>query len=247
MLRPVSYKQHATQFLVQVQPARNAAAAAYSCWHVPVHLQDAQRDWRSLLQGVQRGRVPQLVLTQQSQAATVLGKFEAAHFIHAYAATDSGASSSSSTKSSKSSKSSSDAAGMLFELPRFGLEFELRAGGVLASRNFRGYRLCQQQQLVGSAQGVSTSYQLPELQQYLVLRRDARLASDEVPGAGRAEVLVLVPAGHVCKDFSSGRVWVELSNSSGAHLQVRVRGEAACHALSCCSMQLPRLATTSMH
>jgi hypothetical protein len=136
---------------------------------------------------------------------------------------------------------------MLFELPRYGLEFVLQ-GNYLLSRNYSGYRLRSRQLLVeqqpqqqqpGSSAGEASGgaaaesnsdsgdssssggvrYSLADFQQYLVLER--------LPGAeaqpDKAAVLLVVPAGQVQPSWSSssGRVRVALASSCDAELKVR--------------------------
>eukprot|EP00983_Pelagomonas_calceolata_P058689 1145599-Pelagomonas_calceolata.AAC.1 len=114
---------------------------------------------------------------------------------------------------------------ILFELPRFGMDFMLR-GGQLRSLDFRDYVLQQQQQLVAVEPGTQRSlYTLPGLQQYLVLQRDN---SSSAVGAHRANTLVLIPSGNVSLDESGsvsggrgsvGPVTVQVPGSCRTKLQ----------------------------
>jgi hypothetical protein len=171
VLRPHNFREHDTHFLLHWAVPDSAAASPaapgsleYVCRRVPLHLRE--QHWAALLTEHAAGLTDQLVL-HQSDVTRVLSKFESQHFIHAYvdAATPAAAGSSGQGASSGSRKrasigkrkdaSSSSADGnregpqraMLFELPRFGLEFELR-GGELRSLDYAGYRLRACQQLV---------------------------------------------------------------------------------------------------
>jgi hypothetical protein len=111
---------------------------------------------------------------------------------------------------------------MLFELPRYGLEFVL-TGGYLVSCNYSGYRLRQRQLLVEDPAGVgsaaSVRYTLAEFHQYLVLER---LSGAEAQ-PDKSAVLVVVPAGQVQPSWgsSSGRVCVKVASSCDVELKVR--------------------------
>jgi hypothetical protein len=161
-----------------------------------------------------------------------LSKFEQLHFVHVFAP-------GSSTAGSSSSKVQAVSAGTCFELPRFGLTFELQQDGVLASKDYSGYVLAeqqllvsqQQQQLGATASQYACTYTLPEFTQYLVLqsRLDSSSSSSAgsaaQPGAGRSSTLVLVPAGGVCRSGSSSgrgheRIDINLDGASGAALNV---------------------------
>lgn len=92
-----------------------------------------------------------------------------------------------------------------WELPRYGLEFELR-GSTLVSCNYQGYELCGCQQLwLGEGQ-----YTLPGLEQYLVLQRTA--AGQGSPTPQGAQTVILVPAGPVTVDRAkaAGTVQIQL-------------------------------------
>jgi hypothetical protein len=114
------------------------------------------------------------------------------------------------------------ATGLLLELPRYRLEFELQQG-LLASRQYGGFSLRSQQQLVdqlGAAGGggKATRFTLLGFSQYLVL---------EKPQASRpAATLVLVPAGAVLPAWGGGgvgSVHMQVSSACDESLQVTAR------------------------
>lgn len=150
-----------------------------------------------------------------SHIKTVLAKLEVSKFIHTYVPL------SATTTSMRQS--------MLFELPRYSLEFQLQQGQ-LVSLDYSGYRLSQNQQLATS-QGTNTCdsvnsqafYTLPGFQQYLMLQRIP--GRSVIVGARRAESLVIVAMGKVAgnvdvSSHSGASVKVEVESSSKAYLKV---------------------------
>eukprot|EP00878_Enallax_costatus_P005957 GHUV01006249.1.p1 GENE.GHUV01006249.1~~GHUV01006249.1.p1 ORF type:complete len:2036 (+),score=737.34 GHUV01006249.1:1069-7176(+) len=173
VLRPKHFQQHSVSFLIrygvsdriggQSPPAAASSASAEPpvqatalwCWRVPHHL--TSEHWLSLLSNYAHQLQTQpMVLADSSEHLRILGKFEDAAYIHVYA---------SDKALSAPSAGSAEAQGahvaarsvstnlvtvpeLLFELPRFGLEFELR-GGCLLSKAHSGYCLSKYQQLVG--------------------------------------------------------------------------------------------------
>ncbi|KAL4434355.1 hypothetical protein ABPG75_000796 [Micractinium tetrahymenae] len=104
---------------------------------------------------------------------------------------------------------------MLFELPRFGLEFELLPSGELRSLDYAGHRLAACQQLWepaaaaghdGGSSGAA-SYTLPDFQQYLVLE----------PAAPLQRRLVIVPVGRAVRL----EVAVEIEHSSASDADIK--------------------------
>lgn len=211
----------------------------YVCRRVPLHLRE--HHWPALLSEHAAELTDQLVL-HQSGVTRVLAKFERPQFIHTYvdaaaptAAGSSGHGASGSRKRASSGKrkdasSASSREGphraMLFELPRFGLEFELR-GGELLSLDYAGYRLRACQQLVvpgaaatgGGSGGAVPRYTLPDFFQYLVLEQAAGSSSGSSSAAGqRGWQKVLVPEGRV--ERRQADVCVQHATSSNAGVQV---------------------------
>lgn len=116
---------------------------------------------------------------------------------------------------------------MLFELPRFQLEFELR-GGTLWSRDHDGYQLASCQQLweaAAAAEGAGggPSFTLPDFRQYLVLQPAEPGGSSSRPGPART--LLLVPEGRVRRH--AAHVGVEHAARSDAKLRASARRAAA--------------------
>lgn len=225
LLRPHAFQRHTINFIMRYSAAYGCSstaargsrtlplAATYNCWQVPHHMQ--AQPWLNLLQNSSLQECQLVLQNKKSHILHVLSKFEQQQFIHAYAC--------SASSQQVQHSSSSNQALMVFELQRFGLGFELHPQGQLLSRDFKGYCLHECQQLVHQATGSTAQYTLPGFQQYLVLQRCNQLSSGVVPGSGRADVLVLVPAGRVsagCTD--ADRYWVEMDGASGAKLMVGV-------------------------
>lgn len=264
LLRPTSIEQHDVHFLVQLaarSSAQEVASQHLMCWRVPLHLRG--RLWTELLRAECAAQITDMLLLDTSCTQhKVLAKFEAPCFIHTYlrgpSLHDSQARGNAAARRSTrrngacsdvaAASSSGDGAPvetLVFELPRFQLEFELRGGATpqacgggelphgaayaLASNNYSGYELAPDQQLLGrreSAPGGAV-WTLPEFSQYLVLqqREGTRL---EV-GLDKAMQLVLVPAGRVGADRSETAaagavVTLQVPQASGAELKVRRRG-----------------------
>jgi len=174
--------------------------------------------WADLLAFHNAQLTDQLVL-HTSSITQVLSKFEEPRFIHCYitaAAADAAVSDAESGDPPTSRERV-----MMFELPRYGLEFEL-VGGSLVSLDYRGYRLASQQQLVSP---VVSGYTLPDFQQYLILETHDLLGATAVHRAGTR---VLIPAGSITAHTQvSGKgragVFVQVPPASGAELKVRYR------------------------
>jgi hypothetical protein len=154
----------------------------------------------------------QLVL-HSSAVIRVLSQFERPEFIHTFV-------------DARSSSSNSDGGSwtMLFDLPRFALEFELRGDG-LWSRDFAGCRLHACQRLtqanprgLAAASGSSCIYTLPDFGQYLVLEQAGPLHAGSA-GQQRGQLQILVPAGRVQR--GSQAVTIQLpTEKCGALLKV---------------------------
>ncbi|KAG2486452.1 hypothetical protein HYH03_014899 [Edaphochlamys debaryana] len=226
VLRPHSFQEHDTHFLIQCTPAAGAGAGpgpgtsrvSLDCRRVPPHLR--RRHWADLHSRHWGELTDRLVLLSGCALAdTLLSKLDAPQFVHCYqpAPPEPGA--------------QSLPWRLLFELPRFGFEFELRGGGngsgggaELASRAYPGYRLRRRQLLVdaGCEAGYGSdrvSYTLPEFRRYLVLECCPAAEGQQLPvGTRRGEELVLVPAGPVVCG-TDGQVTVDTSPNSGARLE----------------------------
>lgn len=224
ILRPPHFSAHTTHFIIQysahaTSPSNTPIATQplvmeYCCLRLPPHLQT--HHWAELLAKFEHtADITHELVLLRSHHTHILSKMESAQFIHTYI------------------PRMADEACMLFELPRFGLEFEQREGQIL-SLDYSGYSLAQSQQLVSktedSSDAGSVAYTLPNFQQYLVLQQLRR--GEVVVGSGRAEVLVLVPVG-VVKCSGKGAddaacpaeqpVQVVVSHASGASVKVRTR------------------------
>lgn len=249
VLRPKDFQNHAPHFLIACNIAANlsscgpsvtssstggAVSAVYCCWPVPSHLQ--QRHWTAVLtQHAAELSARQLVLpdARSSQVLKVFSKFEAPEFIRVFTPghCPSLLSRASSTQPVSAAASSSApllpatgqaAAGMVWQLPRCRLDFELAADGRVLSLEHRGYCLSNQQLLV-SGSGQEAVYTLPELHQYLVLQSQPGSSSKSV-SADQSDQLVLVPAGRVLVQRDSPG---STRTSSSIHVQLEPHCSAA--------------------
>lgn len=212
VLRPKDFQEHAPQYLIRCNVAAGpsassspgeAAPAQYSCWPVPTHLQ--RRHWTAVLaQHAEELSQRQLVLpdSNSSQVLLVLSRFEAPEFIHVFMPGRCPGLSLLSAASSNTHPASNSpvlpaagraTAGMVWQLPRCSLEFELATDGSVISLDHRGYCLSTQQLLV-SQSGEGVAYTLPELHQYLVLQL---LQGSKSVSADQSDQLVLMPSGRV--------------------------------------------------
>lgn len=168
VLRPKDFQRHNVQFLIHCSPATappkaagahgSSTASTFSCWRVPHHL--TAKPWLSLLkqkQHAQQLRAAQLVLLQHNPALDVLKKFERRGYIHAYVPACSAAATCKVNASNSSDGTSNTNWLMRFELPRFGLEFEVQHDGQILSRDRKGFRLSSCQQLVWEARNVDAT------------------------------------------------------------------------------------------
>lgn len=181
----------------------------FICNRVPSHLRSTH--WLTLLTKTSSEVTHELVL-HESDIKKVLSKLERSDFIHTYIPTAAAASSPS----------------LLFELPRYSLDFELQQGQ-LVSLDHRGYCLAQQQQLVTAGGGpdsntaAAVTYTLPGFHQYLLLQRIPSSAVEV--GTRRADSLALIAAGEVACSRSGAvdgpAVSVRVVSRSDASLKVR--------------------------
>ncbi|KAG2501267.1 hypothetical protein HYH03_001073 [Edaphochlamys debaryana] len=210
VLRPPNFQEHDAHFVITCRTAAAGAASSsgpvlYDCRRVPPHLQ--RLHWADLLTNHRAELTDRLVLLRGcSVRDTLLAKVEDTSFLHCFR---------------PAPEAQRPDCLLLFELPRYGLEFELRSGGELASRDYPGYRLRRRQLLVdtGSDDGGygsdGVSYTLPGFQQYLVLEHSP--AVRQLLMGQRADELVLIPAGPVVRN--GGKVAVVTSSGSGARLK----------------------------
>eukprot|EP00798_Chlamydomonas_sp_ICE-L_P004010 gene4010-14090_t len=133
VVRPISFLCHGTHFVICCNPKSEDSNQSnngdvekfrYSCLRIPLHLMS--RPWLSLLSEHRAELTDELVLAQQSSLGlNILAKLEDSKFIHTY---------------------SQETSSLLWELPRYGLEFEQR-GGTFLSRDYAGFKLADEQQL----------------------------------------------------------------------------------------------------
>lgn len=192
----------------------------YACFRVPMHLH--QQHWTNIL-SKRSELTDQLVLLQQQNAsalqqiAVTLAKLEQPQFMHVYVSSDETGPASTMVETSQACNRT-----LLFELPRFGLEFQMR-GSSLVSLDYAGYQLspCQQLVKLTGISGKSNDYTLAGFQQYLILLRNPEHSIISSHGNRRADRLVLVPSGPVVPDFKNLReAKVQLSASSGTAIKV---------------------------
>ncbi len=193
------------------------AKASLVCHRVPGHLQ--RKHWSELLSVADyAGQLTDTVVLHSSALLSVFSKFEDLGCVHTY--TRQAAASSAAGPSSSPATTT-----LVFELPRFNLEFQQATNSgtgayELVASDYSGYCLATQQQLVRySADGRQTEwYTLPEFSQYLVLTRRG--------GVGGGDVMVLVPEGSVqcvgrrMGNVEGGGVRVMHSNALDARLKV---------------------------
>ncbi|GAB4822814.1 hypothetical protein N2152v2_009860 [Parachlorella kessleri] len=217
-------RQHDVHFLLHWDTNGSTAEAVdLVCHRVPCELQS--KSWRKLLAERGTSLTDQLLL-HQSPIINILSKFEREEFIHVYVRALAGCennSSSSGGSSAVHADSSTDELRataehtMIFSLPRFSLEFELRSGR-LWSLEYNASFLHHCQQLVAG-----DMYTLPGFSQYLVLQQHQAQQGQpgsppSAPGSKLGGLRVLIPAGQV--QSSTKGVEVAHDGSSGAHLEV---------------------------
>jgi hypothetical protein len=254
VLRPKDFQKHTAQFLIGCSvpqaATREAVSSVYSCWPVPPHLQ--QCHWTTVLtQHAQELSRRQLALpdAHSSRVLNIFSKFEAPEYIHVFTRGHCPGLLSTASSTQRASAASSSppprsigrgGTGMVWQLPRCSLEFELSADSRVVSLDHRGYCLSSQQLLVSkSAQGVT--YTLPELHQYLVLQAQPASTSKYV-GADQSNQLVLVPAGTVSvQQHAPGSahlgssIHVQLEPHCFAAVKVRVAGQMVTRHMQCMS------------
>jgi hypothetical protein len=232
----------------------------YSCWQVPQHLQ--QQHWTAVLTGqAEQLSERQLVMPdeQTSQILRVLSKFESSDFIHCFMKGHcpgqllKGTAARSKGKQSVLAAAGQAAVGMVWHLPRCGLQFELSADGNVVSLDHRGYSLSTQQLLV-SQPGKEVRYTLPEFYQYLVLQAQQG-GSSELFRADRSEQLVLVPSGRVAvqrqvpgSTQQGASIHVQLGTGCAETIKVRLALQQ-CHDMApdSCDMHASTLPDLMVH
>jgi hypothetical protein len=202
VLRPPHFREHETSFVLTwdagtAQRSSSSNLVKYICLRVPPHLRG--QHWHDLLGKHRPALTDQLVL-HASHVKDILSKVERPEFIHVYV--------SSVNSSHGAACQQGDPPDMLFELPRFGLEFELRAGSIW-SKDYSGYCLHPCQQLLEH---------LPDFRQYLVLRQQQQGGGTVAQKGGQR---VLVPVGLVQRKREE--VAVVHGSSCRDELKVRVK------------------------
>eukprot|EP00798_Chlamydomonas_sp_ICE-L_P027658 gene27658-7296_t len=176
VVRPVSFLGHSTQFLICCDSGSmnsneshhgGVERLCYSCLRIPLHLM--QRPWPSLLTEHRAELTDELVLAQQSSLGLhILAKIEASKFIHTFSTSGRpimgtsgspmGAAGVSSARpgsfedsacNTEAGSASHESMSLLWELPRYGLEFE-HVNGIFLSRDYAGFKLADVQQLTSS-------------------------------------------------------------------------------------------------
>lgn len=259
LLRPHSFLQHDVQFVIKCSAPSSTASDGdgsggerlYDCRRVPLHLQG--KPWQQLVEGeFSQQLTHRLVHTAcpgddsgtMDQVVSVLAKFEDPAFIHVYQPAPAFSSDRSPHPCSKGSVPSSR---LLYELPRYGLEFELsEVDGQLRSLQYKDAVLRCRQQMVevdDVADGAAIQYTLPNFKRYLVLEvitagssgsgsmgsmggdggqviEDQQSSEQARQSSLSDQVMVLVPVGEVVH-VEDGATDVAVSSWSGAQLKVR--------------------------
>lgn len=223
LIRPKHFRSHEPHFLLTWQPRFGTAAeqglVAYDCRRIPLHLQ--RWHWTVLLPGgSKRGSLTDQLVLHDSQITRVLSKFERRQFIHCFVEADQPRDGDGDTAMHQEPVRE-----MLFELPRFGLQFELR-GGELWSLDFAGRCLAPMQQLlVAPAADSSAFYQLPDFSQYLVLLQATQQGGAQAAGNQQGTALQLVvPVGRVRRLDAA----VMVAHGQGSHDKLQVMPTVVC-------------------
>lgn len=225
VVRPLTFRERDTSFIItytdegsietDASPDDDDAAedgdaqgsgVVYDCRRIPSQLRSIH--WTLLLGPNLHELADQLVLLEGCAITAVLSKFEEPRFIHTH-------------RPLATPGDFQRGSCLLFELPRYNLEFELSSlDGAIRSRNYAGYRLRRSQQLVSGGGGNAVVYTLPEFRHYLVLERDPGSAA--VVGTQRADVLVLVPAGLSVARRLDGSVMLAVPQEAGEPIRVSI-------------------------
>lgn len=233
MLRPHHFQLHDIHFLMHgynmaMEEGSTPQHQSYAIWRVPPHLRS--RHLLKLITNPAASELThQLVLADQSSITKkTLSKFESQDFIHIYQIDCYDSTHNTSTPGSQLTS-------LVWELPRYGLEFEQTGGGPLMSRDYSGYFLSPCQQLVGlptQHQTVTsdtepdcghTCYTLPGFHQYLVLERGSDKSTHTTSGARIADKLILVPEGLVQSAALNGLVNIQVPTKSSDKIKVNDR------------------------
>eukprot|EP00884_Botryococcus_braunii_P022386 jgi/Botrbrau1/8831/Bobra.0335s0018.1 len=203
------------------QPAGPTRVCTYSCRRVDPHLRKTY--WVRLIEENRTDLKDELVSSGNPDILRVLSKIESVRYIHKYRRIR-----------VQDSPVLCEEPGpeMIFDLPRLGLEFELKRDGEVVSKEYDGYRLRQRQQLVGESRSSTLpslkisrssedapSYTLPDFHQYLVLERRSSLPASS--RSRRAELLLLMPAGRVHRD-KTGNVMVAVPAEADAVIKTHL-------------------------
>lgn len=201
VLRPLNFLQRDSHFVMR----NEGNSQSFVCLRVPLHLRTLH--WTQLLLPQQATQLTDVLVLHSSRVKHVLSKFEPEQFIHTYWRTGSGGE-----------------PVLLFELPRYGLEFAQYASGTPAAVTYSGYHLAKSQQLVsGSRDGGDAQYTLPNFQQYLVLQLAP--SSEVAVGVSRAKRMVLMRVGSVLAP-AEGLAKIQVSDATGAILKVRLKAQS---------------------
>ncbi|KAG1659824.1 hypothetical protein FOA52_003767 [Chlamydomonas sp. UWO 241] len=233
VLRPPNFRMHDSHFIASILSLGVNIAdycVSYECWRVPPHARGVP--WLKLSRDLwrfSRTVLTELLLLADSSvtAKRILSKFEQPEFIHVYSLQ---------AVSGRMGWSTSFTGGtLLWELPRYRLEFSQHSGGPLVSvGGYGSYKLKACQQLAGTgpawARQLAASppdatacsnpvwYTLPEFSMYLVLERSVDERCHNTAGAHLPDVLVLVPRGPLAALYAatSSLVREPLSMATGA-------------------------------
>ncbi len=220
MFRGVSFSSTDTHYIARVLnpgPSEPNAAASLACQLVPSHLRS--KPWSELLSNrAYQSQLTDTLTVHNSSLLKVFSKFEGPAYVHTYTRQ---------REPETAAGPSHPRVTLVFELPRFSLEFEQvvkqdTGSYELVASDYSGYRLATQQQLVRySPDGSQVEwYTLPEFSQYLVLTK-----RDGMQGTQDADVMLLMPRGQVKRmpppeGQKEGRVMVVHSREPDKSLEV---------------------------
>jgi hypothetical protein len=258
LLRPTHFQDRDIHHLVNLgqtgaasttgDNSSSSSSSQFTCWKVPRNL--SSKGWPQLVNN-HLADVSSSHLVLSADAAVdivlpVLAKFEDQQYIHVYRPVgEAGLNKNQAAAANSSSSSNAGASQLLFELPRYGLTFQLQQGK-LWSLDHAGWYLAPCQQLVNftpddmsskaSSDGsnataeapaaAASSYTLLGLSQYLVLCK-------EEPGSSVTSSSVLMPAGLVTRVSPGaggpGAPSVQLRTSPQCDADLQVSGRTALH------------------
>ncbi len=211
VLRPKKFTNHKSFFILRWDNSHAASTQEvdFTCYRVPSHLGSVH--WETLLGSERSAQLTDQLVLHSSNITKVLSKFEDTSYIHCYV--------NSTFVDAEVLESPLSKRKMLFELPRYHLEFELSPEGLL-SLDYLGYQLASKQQLLSP---MLAGYTLPDFHQYLILEKSTSTATAVT--SHRPSSVVLVPTGRVLPNKQTANpelpsVFISTPSRSSASLAV---------------------------